>query len=436
MIGAGVGSLSGILSGRLDSRTVAIVLPQIGVCTPLRRTTVGQFVRNMKLTHMNRLQGTFTDSTHFTIAPGAAEFVLTLQTEPTEGEISDPISIRAANPDAMTGTVNLQTGTFTLDGTAGDGAGSSLTIHVDSTITSRPPDTDHDGIIDAVDKCPGATVGPDRTPPRFTFVPPDITTSSCTGVSLGVATATDPCGVTVTNDAPTKFPLGTTLVTWTARDGAGNVARVTQTVTAVMGNSTSCCPTGSKIIIGTSNNDVLVGTSGADCILGLGGQDTISGGGGDDVLSGGDGDDIINGQGGNDRLYGGPGQDQLSGGPGNDTLDGGDGDDRLNGDDGDDTIEGGQGQDICFGGIGNDSLSGGTGDDQLHGNDGNDHLSGGEDNDRLFGENGDDSLNGDRGDDQLDGGTGKNSLTGGGGHDICIDAGLTVECGTSNGEGD
>jgi len=84
---------------------------------------------------------------------------------------------------------------------------------------------DHDGIIDVVDKCPGATVGPDRTPPQFTFVPPDLVISTCTNVNLGQATATDPCGVTITKNAPTKFPLGTTLVTWTARDGAGNIAR-------------------------------------------------------------------------------------------------------------------------------------------------------------------------------------------------------------------
>jgi Ca2+-binding RTX toxin-like protein len=388
---------------------------------------VGAFVRNMKLAHPKRLLGTFTDSTHFTIAPGAAEFVLTFQIEPIEGEISSPTSIRAANPAPMIGKVDLQAGTFTLDGTAGDGVGNSLTVHADSSVVSRPPDTDHDGIIDAVDKCPGAAVGPDLTPPKFTFVPADITTSTCTSVTIGKALATDPCGVTITNNAPAKFPLGTTLVTWTARDGAGNVSRATQAVTAVLGNSSSCCPAGSKIIVGTSNNDVLVGTSGADCILGLGGQDTISGGGGDDVISGGDGDDVIDGGSGNDRIYGGSGQDRITGGSGDDIIDGGDGDDTIHGDDGNDMIFGGQGQDICFGGIGNDMIRGGTGDDQLHGEDGNDRLFGDADNDRLFGENGDDVLVGDIGDDTMDGGPGRNTFdTSGGGHDICIDAGVTL----------
>ncbi|MBJ6117908.1 HYR domain-containing protein [Pontibacter sp. BT310] len=58
--------------------------------------------------------------------------------------------------------------------------------------------------------------------------------ASCraTGVVLGSATASDNCaGVTVTNDAPESYPLGTTTVTWTATDAAGLKATVTQTVT-------------------------------------------------------------------------------------------------------------------------------------------------------------------------------------------------------------
>ena len=60
------------------------------------------------------------------------------------------------------------------------------------------------------------------------------TNSGCnaTGVSLGTPIATDNCtGVTVTNNAPTAFPKGTTTVTWTATDASGNVTTCTQTVT-------------------------------------------------------------------------------------------------------------------------------------------------------------------------------------------------------------
>ena len=38
----------------------------------------------------------------------------------------------------------------------------------------------------------------------------------------------------MTNDAPETFPVGTTTVTWTATDVAGNVGTATQTVTITM----------------------------------------------------------------------------------------------------------------------------------------------------------------------------------------------------------
>ncbi|MCW4469683.1 HYR domain-containing protein [Flavobacterium sp. MFBS3-15] len=53
-----------------------------------------------------------------------------------------------------------------------------------------------------------------------------------TGLNLGTPIAADNCmAVTVTNDAPAAFPLGTTTVTWTAIDGSGNTTTGTQTVT-------------------------------------------------------------------------------------------------------------------------------------------------------------------------------------------------------------
>jgi len=227
----------------------------------------------------------------------------------------------------------------------------------------------------------GISVGPEElgplcAPPRFTFVPPAVTITSCQGANIGQATATG-CSVVVTNNAPAKFPLGTTTVTWTARDAVGNTITATQAVTAELGDDPSCCPAGTNIILGTSNNDNLTGTSGSDCILARGGQDTVNGGGGNDFISGGDGNDILNGQDGADVIYGGSGQDTITGGNGNDTLSGGDGDDIVRGGIGDDTLNGGQGQDQLFGEDGNDSLFGNDGDDTLNGGNGNDALNGG-----------------------------------------------------------
>ena len=197
----------------------------------------------------------------------------------------------------------------------------------------------------------------DTVPPTLT-VPSDVTTSVCTNLNIGTATGTDLVGpVTITSNKPTTFPLGTTVVTWTARDGAGNATTGTQRVTAVLGDDASCCPPGTKIIKGTSGNDKLNGTNGSDCILGLGGDDSINGGDGNDYISGGAGNDTINGGSGNDYISGGAGNDTISGGDGNDTILGGDGNDTLSGNDGDDMLDGGNGTDTCSGGSGNNTLT-------------------------------------------------------------------------------
>jgi len=77
----------------------------------------------------------------------------------------------------------------------------------------------------------------DITDPTIT-APADVTVSADAGsceatvVALGSPTTADNCGVAgTTNDAPGTFPLGTTTVTWTVTDNAGNIATATQTVT-------------------------------------------------------------------------------------------------------------------------------------------------------------------------------------------------------------
>jgi len=69
--------------------------------------------------------------------------------------------------------------------------------------------------------------------------PANITVSAgvdcqATGVALGSAVASDNCsGVTVSNDAPVSFPVGTTTVTWIVTDASGNTATAAQTVTVI-----------------------------------------------------------------------------------------------------------------------------------------------------------------------------------------------------------
>ncbi|MGC3861233.1 NucA/NucB deoxyribonuclease domain-containing protein [Micromonospora chersina] len=70
----------------------------------------------------------------------------------------------------------------------------------------------------------------DTEPPRITC-PPDVTSTSITP-SLGQPTTSDNVDptATVTNNAPSTFPYGTTVVTWRAVDDSGNVATCTQKV--------------------------------------------------------------------------------------------------------------------------------------------------------------------------------------------------------------
>ena len=74
----------------------------------------------------------------------------------------------------------------------------------------------------------------DTTAPVLT-VPANKTveaTGSQTAVEIGQATADDSCPpVTITNNAPATFPVGTTVVTWTATDANGNASTKNQTIT-------------------------------------------------------------------------------------------------------------------------------------------------------------------------------------------------------------
>jgi len=73
----------------------------------------------------------------------------------------------------------------------------------------------------------------DTTAPVLS-VPADVSaeaTGLLTQVDIGMATADDIFAVNIANDAPANYPLGTTLVTWTATDANGNVSSATQNVT-------------------------------------------------------------------------------------------------------------------------------------------------------------------------------------------------------------
>lgn len=104
----------------------------------------------------------------------------------------------------------------------------------------------------------------DTTAPEFTFVPGGITapaTGPLTPVDIGTATATDTPNPapTVTNNAPTVFPVGPTTVTWTATDGSGNsvtdstqIIIVTDTTAPVITAPADVTSVGQPVGIGTA----------------------------------------------------------------------------------------------------------------------------------------------------------------------------------------
>ncbi len=78
----------------------------------------------------------------------------------------------------------------------------------------------------------------DTTSPNLTV--PGSVTAECQGpagtsVTIGTATASDICdpNPVITNNAPSAFPMGETIVTWKATDASGNSTSGTQTVTIV-----------------------------------------------------------------------------------------------------------------------------------------------------------------------------------------------------------
>jgi large repetitive protein len=173
----------------------------------------------------------------------------------------------------------------------------------------------------------------DTTAPIIT-TPQDVIVDAVnteTFLEIGLASANDIIDDTpiITNDAPTVFPLGETIVTWTATDKFGNISSSLQTISVqTCGND----PLSYNMIVGSEDDDILIGTTLSDLIFANGGDDIISGdkgndciiaGDGDDIIFGNEGNDNISGQGGNDIIKGQSGQDFIFGGFGLDLIDGG-----------------------------------------------------------------------------------------------------------------
>jgi hypothetical protein len=126
-----------------------------------------------------------------------------------EAQVTDAIKVESVSSDAPE---SFPLGETIVTWTATDSSGNTSTANQKVTIT----DTTAPNIVAPADITQEATSASENT------------------ISLESPVASDTVSdVTITNDAPESFPLGETIVTWTATDAAGNTNTATQTITIV-----------------------------------------------------------------------------------------------------------------------------------------------------------------------------------------------------------
>ena len=239
----------------------------------------------------------------------------------------------------------------------------------------------------------------DTTAPGITV--PDSITIEASGAEgnladIGLGSGSDTVEIiSVTSDSPDTFPLGETVITWTATDSSGNSATATQTVTVVdttapeltvpenvvvdsfslenlveigdadaldlvdvspiiTNDAPEIFPLGDTTVtwnvadnFGNSNSFQQI-VSVQACGQSLSDYNQILGTSEDDILIGTDASDLIFALGGNDIIFGGEGNDCIIGGEGYDIIKGNSGDDKLIGGLGFDIIDGGDDHDISY----------------------------------------------------------------------------------------
>jgi len=249
------------------------------------------------------------------------------------------------------------------------------------------------------------TTSPSITAPGSIIM--EATSAESNMVILGNPVSSDLVDIpSISNNAPNLFPLGETIVTWTAIDTSGNISQATQTVTIVDTTSPELIMP-EDIMIGAFSleKQVEIGEAQANdlagSILTITNDAPNSFPLGDTVVTWNVSDEFGNSASsqqvisvqpcGKSLSY----YNQIFGTPAADTI---------IGTDVADLIFAFAGDDMIFGGEGNDCIIGGDGDDLIFGNAGGDHLVGGEGNDILKGFSGDDKLTGGTGTDILDGG--------------------------------
>jgi len=303
-----------------------------------------------------------------------------------EPEVSDAVGVKSITNDAPS---FFSLGDTIVTWTATDTSGNSANATQKVSII----DTTHPSIVPVSDVTLEASSASEN---QVSLVPPSAKDS----VS----------DVKITHNGPSLFPLGETIITWTATDAAGNSATLNQKITIidttppklVLPENIIIDATGLETLvsIGSANstdltdaapsmtNDApqafplgqtLVTWAATDslgnevsatqaievqaCGKPISYYNMIEGTPDDDIIVGTNQPDLIFAHGGDDIISGGKGNDCIFGGEGDDIIFGNEGNDGLNGGEGNDMIKGQSGSDIITGGLGMDMIDGGDDSD-------------------------------------------------------------------------
>ena len=243
-------SATGVVLGTpitADNCSVASVTNNAPATFPIGTTTVVWTVTDASGKTATATQlVTIVDNINPTItAPAAVSVTLTNGCTASNVVLGTPITADNCSVASVTNNAPaiFQLGTTTVTWTVTDASG--LTATSNQTVT----------VID--------NINPSIVAPAAISM--NITSGcSVTGLALGTPYTADNCSVaSVTNNAPTTFPIGTTTVIWTVTDGSGHTATATQLVTIVDNiNPTITAPAAinSYIASGCSATGIVLGT--------------------------------------------------------------------------------------------------------------------------------------------------------------------------------
>ncbi len=139
--------------------------------------------------------------------------------EPTSGtSVSDVTPLTYANTGAIVGSASRTSSAAPVGGTT------PVTLTVTDNNGKVSTGISYVTVVD--------NINPTITAPATVLVNANGGSCAATNVALGTPVTADNCTVvSVTNNAPASYPVGNTIVTWTATDASGLTATATQTVT-------------------------------------------------------------------------------------------------------------------------------------------------------------------------------------------------------------